>query len=469
MTTKLMVTKRQRHQSWSKYLADFTYEHTDLRSFSTIDHFFTTERFLAENVLDAAPLHLHDCRSNHSPIMIKIKIPENVHRGKCKSEPIIKTSWKKADETDIEEYSDMLHSMLSVSPLPVSIACGDVLCQDESHSHDRDCHVVDLLEKITEASYECIPVIKIDQNKKKLRQLPGFKETVLPVKQDSLFWHNIWVSAGRPRKGWLFYLMKYNRAKYKYAVRQCKREANRLESEALGGAAEEGNKQLFKELRKQLTRKGSGQAVPDSLEGAVTKPDIIDKFRECYQQMYNCTDRSQQLEDIKDKIRSTIRGNVPASIKEINKINAGVVRAASEMMKPGKLDVSQNFSSDVFIHAPQILFDQLSEIFKSFLVHGTMPSEILACAFMPLWKGGLKDQRKFASYRALAGASQLLKIFEYTVLLLWGDRLSTDSVQFGFKKRSMGPGWLILISKLCCLGSIQNGHASESQWHHAAK
>ena len=34
---------------------------------------------------------------------------------------------------------------------------------------------------------------------------------------------------------------------------------------------------------------------------------------------------------------------------------------------------------------------------------------------------------------------------------------------------SMAPGWLILISKWCCRGSMQNGQASESQWHHAAK
>ena len=62
-----------------------------------------------------------------------------------------------------------------------------------------------------------------------------------------------------------------------------------------------------------------------------------------------------------------------------------------------------------------------------------MPKKILSCAFLPLYKGELKDPSKFKSYRAIAGASQLLKLFEYVVLKLWGHFLTTDSLQFGFK------------------------------------
>ena len=72
-------------------------------------------------------------------------------------------------------------------------------------------------------------------------------------------------------------------------------------------------------------------------------------------------------------------------------------------------------------------------MFRSFLTHGTVTPEILTCAFLPLFKGGLKNPEKFDSYRAIAGASQLLKLFEYVVLTTWGELLDTDSMQFGFK------------------------------------
>merc|ERR1711994_123001 len=54
------LAKNNLVSAWTKYLADFTYQHTDLKSFSTIDHFFVTERFLAENVVSAAPVHWGD-------------------------------------------------------------------------------------------------------------------------------------------------------------------------------------------------------------------------------------------------------------------------------------------------------------------------------------------------------------------------------------------------------------------------
>ena len=62
-----------------------------------------------------------------------------------------------------------------------------------------------------------------------------------------------------------------------------------------------------------------------------------------------------------------------------------------------------------------------------------MTLSLLACAFLPLFKGGLKDPDNTDSYRAIAGSSLLLKLFDNVILLLWDDRLGTDSLQFGFK------------------------------------
>ena len=97
------------------------------------------------------------------------------------------------------------------------------------------------------------------------------------------------------------------------------------------------------------------------------------------------------------------------------------------------MDVTEAYSSDVFLHAPDHLFELLAAVFRSYLTHGTVTLQILSCAFLPLFKGGLKSPNKFDSYRAIAGASRLLKMFEYVILIVWGEQLSTDSMQFGFK------------------------------------
>ena len=102
-------------------------------------------------------------------------------------------------------------------------------------------------------------------------------------------------------------------------------------------------------------------------------------------------------------------------------------------MKPGKCDISGCFSSEILLHAPDIIFNYLAEIFRSFLIHGTITKPLLACAFIPHVKS-LKDPSKVDSYRAIAASSLILKLFDYVILILWGHLLSTDRLQFGFKK-----------------------------------
>ena len=102
-------------------------------------------------------------------------------------------------------------------------------------------------------------------------------------------------------------------------------------------------------------------------------------------------------------------------------------------MKPGKTDVTEGYTSDIFLHAPDLLFENLAAVFRSFLVHGDLTLQILSCAFLPLFKGGLKNPGSSDSYRAIAGASQLLKLFEYVILLVWGHLLGSNSLQFGYK------------------------------------
>ena len=52
---------------------------------------------------------------------------------------------------------------------------------------------------------------------------------------------------------------------------------------------------------------------------------------------------------------------------------------------------------------------------------------------MPLLKSALKDPASTDSYRAIAGSSQVLKLFDNVVLVVWGHLLHSDSLQFGFK------------------------------------
>ena len=132
-------------------------------------------------------------------------------------------------------------------------------------------------------------------------------------------------------------------------------------------------------------------------------------------------------------------------MEEVAKVTGSVVKEAALSMKPAKGDVTGGFTSDAILHAPDIMFEHMAAVYRSFLFHGTMTPSLLACSFLPLLKSSLKDPADTGSYRAIAGSNLFLKLFDKVVLLVWGHLLSSDSLQFGFKKKTSTTqcSWLV--------------------------
>ena len=189
--------------------------------------------------------------------------------------------------------------------------------------------------------------------------LPGWKETILPLKSDSLFWHSVWISAGRPA-GALHKVMSQTRNKYHSAVKKAKRKLEHGLAEDILVAAESGDVALMREMRKTIKKKTSAQAVPECLEGKVTPDTVLDKFRECYEELYNSANTSDVMNTIKQRLEEKI--NI-SSLEEVSKITGDIVKQACTNMKPGKIDVTEGYSSDALLHGPDSLFELLACVF----------------------------------------------------------------------------------------------------------
>ena len=75
-------------------------------------------------------------------------------------------------------------------------------------------------------------------------------------------------------------------------------------------------------------------------------------------------------------------------------------------------------------------------LFKTFLLHDYRPTFLLVCSLVPLVKDKLGDLSNSDNYRAIAISSIFLKIFDWVVILLYGDQISTSDLQFGFQEKS---------------------------------
>ena len=61
------------------------------------------------------------------------------------------------------------------------------------------------------------------------------------------------------------------------------------------------------------------------------------------------------------------------------------------------------------------------------------PNFLLACSLIPIVKDNLGDPSTSDNYRAIAIGSLLLKLFDWVVLLVEGDKLHVDQLQYGYQ------------------------------------
>ena len=459
---------------WEKFGIDFTYMHTDHKSTSILDNFYVNSTLLPY-VEDAGPLHLGDNPSGHSPILLKLCVGDIPRRPQVEGDVCVprRIAWHKADNEQLKRYGEVLTKKLESLEVPESLKCKDVKCKDAKCSQERDSFVTDVVAAWVEASYLSLPLVQRSSPQTEGRQqrvnLPGWKEKCEPLRKDAKFWYSVWISAGRPSTGELHKLMVGTRVKFRSAVRKMKCEANSAKAFSFLAAAESGDQALLKEMRRVLGSRRQAQELPDCLEGAVGQNEVLEKFRTLYEALYNSAGTKGKVDELLETMNSRIDCR---SEGEARKITGEEVAKACRRMRSGKIDVTQGYSSDVFSHAPPMLCKLLAEVFRSYLVHGTITVSILACSFMPLLKSARKDATKFDSWRAVAGASQLLKLFEYVLLNIWGHHLESDTLQFGFKP---GTGtdqctWLIHAvaehcihqgsPTLCCLLDVRKGFPS---------
>ena len=415
---------------WERFPVSFTHIHTDVKSTSVLDHFLCNEGLL-DFVTDAGVLHLGDNLSRHSPIMLKLSVGDIPSRvpGVSLPQPQ-RPAWYKATPDNIEEYTLVLNERLSNLSIPETIHCDNVHCSDPVHKLERDGHVLDLLTAMIESSHKTIPLTKPRKSLKGRKNIPGWKAHVEPFRQDAMFWHSVWLSSGKPREGELHRVMCWSRNKYHFAIRKLKRSKHHHQAQELLEASEKGDIELLAAMKEIKGTKAKGQTMPACVDGKTEPDDILEKFKDVYQTLYNSAETGDAVKKIKDRLKALIDQD---SLSEVSKVTAAAVQEACSKMKSGKSDVSGAYTSDVLLHGPPVLFEHLAAVFRSFLVHGEVTEQLLCCAFLPLFKGGLKNPAKTDSYRAIAGSSQLLKLFDNVVLLLWGHLLTSDSLQFGYK------------------------------------
>ena len=422
--------------AWDSFPVDFTFSSST--AFSTIDHFLISNT-QAHIILEAGVVHDVENVSGHSPIYLKIDLvkandpPEVTHRNP-------RLNWARSSPEQRKNYSQQLSDLLSQPCDPsLAVQCHNTQCDLQAHHQDIDKCTRDLLGKMVDSAWTCLEATQGttgDQGSRKFT-IPGWNSQVKPFQGEARFWYSLWVSAGKPIHSStpgiehdLFKFMKYSRNQYHFAVRRAQNSVIQTENEKL--IAKVGSSDLFEEIRNICKDRKSELA--SVVDGAYGSERISNLFKNIYENLYN--EQSDVNQEIIDTIYNGVHSNRNESIEIVELFDENLVKAAIKKLKTDKSDVSGQFTSDCLKSAPDVFFSHLASLFRSFLTHGYISQDLIVCALCPIVKDPNGDVSSSKNYRGIAISSLILKVLDNCILLLFGNLLSNDALQFGFQTGS---------------------------------
>ena len=102
-------------------------------------------------------------------------------------------------------------------------------------------------------------------------------------------------------------------------------------------------------------------------------------------------------------------------------------------MNNNKSDPTYSYSSDCIKNGPDSLFQHLSAALQAFLIHGHVTTFLLIATLVPIIKDKLGSISSSKNYRSIAMSSLVLKLLDWVILLLFGESLGVDQLQFAYQ------------------------------------
>ena len=432
-TVRLFVQTNNLVSLWTKFQCDFTYSqsreingvlstHT-----SIIDHFLVSSEDL-DNCVSSAPIHSVSNISNHEAIYLKLKY--NLHVLTAPNHnptPKRKPCWKNAEPHQIISFqTDLDQALYNINVPDTAICCRNVQCTEEQHRIDLDKVSEEVMRAIENSVEQNIPHTS---GKSRKKPVPGWTTYIAPYKSDADFWNSIWVSSGRPQNTELHRVARYTKNQYHRQVKHIKKcEAQIRQNSFLADVLDGKVENILKEVK---NIRGSEVKSSSNIDRTTSPPDIANHFKTLYSDIFNKHNDTNEVQAILDEINASLK---QSDISIVDKINPDLVKTVIKKLSSDKNDPMFQFKSNAFKNGVDSLCVPLSDLLKSFIVHGHVPNIFLVCSLIPIIKDSRSSSMSSDNYRLIAITSLILKLFDEVLIELCGKDLKPSPLQFGFQR-----------------------------------
>ena len=129
-----------------------------------------------------------------------------------------------------------------------------------------------------------------------------------------------------------------------------------------------------------------------------------------------------------------IRTNTDFDYNNNLKVDIDSLRQCLAKLKLNKSSGVHNISAEHLVYCGIALQIHLCLLFNAMLQHCYVPEGFGFSLIIPLLKGKHGDMTQSNMYRGILLSPVIAKLFEYVLLEFYEDQLTSDSLQFGFKK-----------------------------------
>ena len=138
-------------------------------------------------------------------------------------------------------------------------------------------------------------------------------------------------------------------------------------------------------------------------------------------------------------------GTTPLSDLVVDLVTTDKVGEATINLKSHRTDPIFHSNFDCLKYAPRIVFEHLTCLI-SFLVRVHVSNTLLFATLIPKPKDKLGDFSSSNNYKSISINSLILKIFDWIIILLFGESLGLDDLQFSYQKTCSITMWTWMVS-----------------------
>ena len=390
---------------------------------STIDHCLVSQNLFQDlkSYNDYSSIHNE---SDHICIISKFKIQCDYLKKKSVKKNTV-CAWYKATLHDIVRYKTLLDEAICEMSIPYeALECVNPRCT--KHRDDLELFHNELIVNVClSVSGKVLPLSGKGGNKKKC--IPGWNKFVSSKMDDALWHHHKWKAEGRPSCGPVYEARKNSRKVYHSAVKMVQKSEYMLRSQCMAEAIANGkHRSLWSEAKRF---KGRSKKVPNIIDGVSGSENICNLFANKFENVYNCVGITNDQVDV---INTALHNMIDVQ-EDFILFTYDDFKKAMKKVSLNKSDGNLGLFSDHIVHGTEKLWQLLTMLFNSMLIHRMSPSDMLKGVMIPIPKNRKSVVTNSDNFRAICLQSVLCKILDLMMCICEHDKLNTSRLQFGFK------------------------------------